>query len=65
MTRITLVFPDAGSLWAFSKTLRSDYIQINSTEKKITCHCSDAEITNAMMQYGAEIIDEVEERKQA
>ena len=56
------MFPDTASLWAFAKTLQSDFIQINSTERKLTCHCSDGEISRALTQFRAQILDEVEER---
>jgi hypothetical protein len=62
MRRVTLLFPDQKSLWAFAQTLQSEYIQINSTERKLICHCSDGEISKALMQYKAEIVDEGEER---
>jgi len=62
MRRVTLLFPDTKSLWAFAQTLQSENIQINSTERKLSCYCSDGEISKAMMQYKAEIIEEVEER---
>ena len=62
MRRVTLVFPDTKALWAFAQTLRSEFIQINSTENKLTCNCSDGEISKALMQFNAEIVDEVEER---
>ncbi len=62
MRRITLLFPNTRSLWAFAQTLQSDYIQINSTERKLACHCSDGEISKALMHFKAEIIDEEEER---
>jgi hypothetical protein len=62
MKRITLLFPDTKSLWAFAQTLQSEFIQINSKEKKLSCYCSDGEVSRALMQYNAEIVDEVEER---
>ena len=62
MKQITLLFPDTRSLWSFAQTLRSEYIQINSTEKKLSCFCSDGEISKALMQYKAEIVEEVEDR---
>jgi len=62
MRRITLLFPDTKSLWAFAQTLQSESIQINSTERKLSCYCSDGEISKALLQYKAEIVDEVEER---
>jgi len=62
MRRVTLLFPDTKSLWAFAQTLQSENIQINSTERKLSCYCSDGEISKALMQYKAEIVDEVEER---
>jgi hypothetical protein len=64
MKRVTLLFPDTRSLWAFAQTLQSNYIQINSTERKMTCHCSEVEISKALMQFNAEIVDEIEERNQ-
>lgn len=65
MKRITLVFPNTKALWAFAQTLRSEFIQINSNENKLTCSCSDGEISRALMQFNAEIVDEVEERPAA
>lgn len=62
MKRVTLLFPDTKSLWAFAQTLRGNHIQINSTEKKLTCNCSETEISKAMIQYHAQIMDEVEDR---
>ncbi|HWI92994.1 MAG TPA: hypothetical protein VNT20_17070 [Flavisolibacter sp.] len=62
MKKITLLFPDTKSLWAFAQTLRSEFIQINSTDNKLTCTCSEVEITKALMHFNAEIVDEVEER---
>ena len=62
MRRVTLLFPDTKSLWACAQTLQSSSIQINSTERKLTCNCSDAEVSNAIIQYNAEIVDEVEDR---
>jgi|InoplaM2AM_1038554.scaffolds.fasta_scaffold04127_1 hypothetical protein len=64
MRRVTLLFPDTKSLWAFAQTLQSNHIQIDSSERKLTCNCSDAEVSKAIMQYNAEIVDEVEERNQ-
>jgi hypothetical protein len=64
MRQITLLFPDTKSLWAFAQALQNNHIQINSTERKLTCNCSDAEVSKAIMQYNAEIVDEVEERNQ-
>lgn len=62
MRKVTLLFRDTRSLWAFAQTLQSEFIQINSTEIKLICHCSDGEISKAVLQYQAEIVDEVEER---
>jgi hypothetical protein len=62
MRRVTLIFPDTNALWAFAQTLRSEFIEINSTQNKLTCNCSDGEISRALMQFQANIIDEVEER---
>lgn len=62
MRKITLLFKDTKSLWAFAQTLQSQFIQINSMELKLACHCSDGEISKALIQFNAEIIDEVEER---
>lgn len=62
MRRVTLIFPNTNALWAFAQTLRSEYIEINSTENKLTCNCSDGEISRALMQFNAKIVDEVEER---
>jgi hypothetical protein len=62
MRRVTLIFPDTNALWAFAQTLRSEFIEINSTENKLTCNCSDGEISRAVMQFRANIVDEVEER---
>lgn len=62
MRRVTLLFPDTKLLWAFAQTLQSENIQINSTERKLSCHCSDGEISKALMQFHAEIVEEVEER---
>jgi hypothetical protein len=62
MTKVTLLFPDTKLLWAFAQTLRSDFIQINSTENKITCSCSDVEISKALIHFNAKIVDEVERR---
>jgi hypothetical protein len=62
MKRVTLQFPDTRSLWSFAQTLQSDHITINSTEKRITCYCSDPEVSKALMQFNATIVDEVEER---
>lgn len=59
-----MLFPDAKSLWAFAQILQSEFVQINSTERKLTCNCSDHEISKALLYYKAEIVDEVEERKQ-
>jgi hypothetical protein len=64
MRRVTLLFPDTKSLWTFAQTLQSNHIQIDSSERKLTCNCSDTEVSKAIMQYNAEIIDEVEERNQ-
>jgi len=62
MKRVTLLFPNTKSLWAFAQTLQGEHIQINSNERRLTCHCSDGEISKALMLYNAEIVDEVEER---
>jgi hypothetical protein len=62
MKRITLQFTDTRSLWAFAQTLQSEHIVINSTEKKLTCSCSDGEVSRALMQFNASIVDEVEKR---
>jgi len=62
MKRVTLLFPDTKSLWAFAQTLQSNNIEINSAEKKLSCSCSDAEISKALVQFNAQIVDEVEER---
>jgi hypothetical protein len=62
MRRITLLFRDTKSLWAFAQTLQTDNIQINSNERKHICNCNDHDISRALMQFNAEIIDEVEER---
>lgn len=63
MRRVTLQFPDTRSLWAFAQTLPGDHIQINSTERKLICYCSEQEISRALLQYNATIVDEVEERR--
>ena len=63
MRKITLLFPDTRSLWAFAQTLQSDFIQINSNEIKLTCNCAEHEISKALIQYNAAIVDETEERK--
>jgi hypothetical protein len=62
MTKVTLLFPDTKLLWAFAQTLRSAFIQINSTENKITCSCSEGEISKALIHFSAQIVDEVEKR---
>jgi hypothetical protein len=62
MKRVTLLFPDTKSLWAFAQTIQGNNIQVNSTERKLTCNCSDAEVSKAMIQYNAQIVDEVEDR---
>lgn len=62
MKRITLLFPDTRSLWAFAQTLQANNIQINSNERKLVCDCSETEISKALIQYKATIVDEVEER---
>jgi hypothetical protein len=62
MKRVTLLFPDTKSLWAFAQTLQGDHIQINSSERKLTCNCTETEISKALIQYSAEIVDETEER---
>jgi hypothetical protein len=62
MKRVTLLFHDTRNLWSFAQTLQSKDIHINSTEKKLTCNCSDGEISTAIMDYDAQILDEVEER---
>ncbi|MGZ3853803.1 MAG: hypothetical protein ACXVLT_04865 [Flavisolibacter sp.] len=65
MRKITLSFPDTRSLWAFAQTLQSEFIQINSTESRLTCNCSEPEISKALMHYKAVIVEEVEERNNA
>lgn len=62
MKRVTLLFSDTKSLWTFAQTLQGNHIQINSNEKKLTCTCSETEISKAVIQYNAEIVEEVEER---
>jgi hypothetical protein len=64
MKRVTFLFPNAKSLWAFAQTLQSNHIQINSTERKLTCNCPDIEVSKAIIQYNAQIVDEIEDRNQ-
>lgn len=62
MKRITLLFHDTKTLWAFAQTLQSNFIQINSTDRKLTCSCAEDEISRALVSFNAEIVDEVEDR---
>jgi len=62
MKRITLEFPDTRSLWAFAQALQTEFIQINSIERRLTCYCTDEQISIALLQHHAQIIDEVEAR---
>lgn len=62
MRKVTLLFPDLSSLWSFAQTLQADHVHVDSTERKITCSCSDVDITRALIEFKAKIIDEVEER---
>lgn len=63
MKRITLAFPSLHLLWNFAQTLQTHYIQINSIERKLVCDCGEADVSRAIMQFQAEIVDEVEDRK--
>ena len=63
MKRVTLQFPDTKSLWAFAQLLTAEHIYINSTDLKITCNCTERDISKALIEYNAIIVDEVEKRK--
>jgi hypothetical protein len=62
MRNITLAFPDTKSLWAFAQTLQSEFIQINSTERRLICNCTEPEISKALLRYKAVIVEEIEQR---
>jgi redox-regulated HSP33 family molecular chaperone len=62
MKRITLQFRDTKSLWNFAQTLRTNNVHVNRTALTINCDCSEDEVSKALMQFDAKIIDEVEER---
>lgn len=55
-------FPDARSLWTFVQNLQAEFIQVNSKELKLICDCSENDVSKALMQFNAQIVDEVEER---
>jgi hypothetical protein len=62
MKRVTLMFPDTKSLWSFAQTLRSNSIHVNSTILTITCNCTETDVSKAVLQFDAKILDEIEER---
>jgi redox-regulated HSP33 family molecular chaperone len=62
MKRITLQFRDTKSLWNFAQTLRTNHILVDSTALTLSCDCSEDDVSKAIMQFDAKIIDEVEER---
>jgi redox-regulated HSP33 family molecular chaperone len=62
MKRVTLLFPDTKSLWAFAHTLSTNNVHVNNTALTLNCNCSEDDVSKALMQFDAQIIDEVEER---
>ncbi len=57
---IRLVFPDIASLWAFSRNLSSQNLEINTFSRTLICNCTDEEIDQAIVQYGARKVDELQ-----
>jgi hypothetical protein len=62
MKRVTLRFPDASSLHAFTQLLHPEHSNVSIEEQLLTCNCSEQQISQALMHYRAQIVDEVEER---
>ena len=50
---IRLVFPDVSQLWAFSRNLKCQNLEINTCSKALICSCTDDEIEKAIAHYGA------------
>jgi redox-regulated HSP33 family molecular chaperone len=63
MKRVTLLFPNTKSLWAFAQTLSTNNVHVNSTALTLNCDCSEDDVSKALMQFDAKIIEEVEERR--
>lgn len=54
-----LFFPDISRLWAFSRNLTNQNLEINSTTKALTCNCTAEEVEKAVSLYGANQFEEV------
>ena len=53
---VELQFPDMSALWKFAQKISSKSIEINTSNKKLICNCTDAEVTDAINNYGAQLL---------
>lgn len=60
--RIILTFPDMTSLWSFTDTLISDFIEINARTMSIITACSDRDLQRAVSVYGATVYNDGEQQ---
>lgn len=52
-----LTFPDLQHLWAFAKTLRVHYLEINTHTNNLICDCSTDDIIRAVTEFKAAVYE--------
>jgi hypothetical protein len=62
LKRVTLFFPSADALWRFKKAIDANYFEVNSKGKTLTCDCNDEHINIALIEYGAIVLNNEENR---
>ncbi|HEV7621903.1 MAG TPA: hypothetical protein VGO09_09225 [Flavisolibacter sp.] len=62
MKRVTLFFPSIDALWQFRKIIVATYFEINPKGKTLTCDCNEEHINIALIEYGAIVVNNEENR---
>jgi hypothetical protein len=56
MQKVTLKFKSGKQLWEFKQQIRAQDVEINLRNCTLTCHCSEKEISLAIVKFGAEAV---------
>lgn len=54
--RVELQFPDMNALWKFAQKISSKSIEINTPTRKLICHCTEAELEDALTNFKAQLV---------
>jgi hypothetical protein len=60
--KIVLQFPTLHVLWSFAQTLTTNSMEVNTSNKTLTCDCFEDEIDLAVNKYNAVLIQDLQER---